>query len=343
MALTPQRNPIPRLNQNTGATGTTQNPQSITTKDGVVTSVTPGSAASPSGGGSGGGGSTSAPLTANAPLALIGSTLTVAEATATTDGVLTLAGDLGGTATSPLVVGLQGFPVASTAPTSGQVPTWNGADYVPQTPGGAGGGLFSYAIVAPPALASFTWLNQGTATAQNNNAGAIMMSMPNGGGFPTTNWRVLYLAAPATPYTLVAYLHSLNFFEAGSAATTGLYFYDSSSGKLIGLETLYLPGTTVSWRVQRLNSATSDNTSVYASLTMQGSHLGFGGGAWGRLRNDGTTLYFDISQDGVNWRSLYSEAVGAWLTPNNIGWGGILQTSTTTNYEDISLLSWSVM
>jgi hypothetical protein len=338
MGLTPKRNPLPRLTQNTGVTGTTANPASITTKDGVVTSVTPGTAAStPSPAPS----APTAGLTANAPLNLAGNTLTIAEATNGSEGVLQLAGDLGGTAASPLVTGLQGYPLAATAPSTGQVPTWNGTEYTPQTSGGGGGsGLFSYAIVAPPALASFTWLNQGTATAQNNNAGAIMMSVANNA---STNWRVLYESAPATPYSAVAYIHSLNFFESGSASLAGVYFYDSVSGKLEGLEYLVLPGTGCFWRVQQLTNATTGGSTPYLSLTMQGSHNGFSEGAWVRLRNDGTSLYFDISQDGVNWRNLYSEVVGSWMTPNSVGWGGLVQSSNASNFADISLLSWSVM
>lgn len=48
------------------------------------------------------------------------------------------AGDLAGSSTSQTVVGLQGRPVASAAPTSGQVLTWNGTSWTPTTPAPAG-------------------------------------------------------------------------------------------------------------------------------------------------------------------------------------------------------------
>jgi hypothetical protein len=52
--------------------------------------------------------------------------------------------DLGGTTASPKVVGLQGNPVSSSAPTSNQVLTWNGTTWVPTTPtAGAGTGTCS--------------------------------------------------------------------------------------------------------------------------------------------------------------------------------------------------------
>jgi Repeat of unknown function (DUF5907) len=51
-----------------------------------------------------------------------------------------LAQDLGGTATAPTVVGLQGNPVSNTAPAANQVLTWNGSAWAPATPSGGGGG-----------------------------------------------------------------------------------------------------------------------------------------------------------------------------------------------------------
>lgn len=45
--------------------------------------------------------------------------------------VVTIAGDLGGTPSSPLVIGLQGRPLAPTAPTFGQVIAWNGIVWAP--------------------------------------------------------------------------------------------------------------------------------------------------------------------------------------------------------------------
>lgn len=51
-----------------------------------------------------------------------------------------IGGDIGGTLIVPLVIGIQGRPISSTAPLAGQVLTWNGAVWLPATPTGGGGG-----------------------------------------------------------------------------------------------------------------------------------------------------------------------------------------------------------
>lgn len=64
------------------------------------------------------------------------------EATAGVSGILRLANDFGGNASSPTVTGIQGRSVANTAPTDNQVLTWNDAltRWEPQDVVGGGGG-----------------------------------------------------------------------------------------------------------------------------------------------------------------------------------------------------------
>ncbi|WP_449387532.1 hypothetical protein [Chryseobacterium lineare] len=53
------------------------------------------------------------------------------DATTTAKGIVQLAGDLAGTATSPTVAKIQNNAVSATAPSSGQVLGWNGTAWVP--------------------------------------------------------------------------------------------------------------------------------------------------------------------------------------------------------------------
>lgn len=55
----------------------------------------------------------------------------VAGATATTPGTVVLGNDFGGTRDSPVVTGIQDFPVSGTDPTNGQALVFDGAQYAP--------------------------------------------------------------------------------------------------------------------------------------------------------------------------------------------------------------------
>jgi hypothetical protein len=59
----------------------------------------------------------------------------VPDATTNAAGKVKLAGDLAGTAAIPLVAKIQGSPVSSTTPTTGQVLTYNGTSWVPAATG----------------------------------------------------------------------------------------------------------------------------------------------------------------------------------------------------------------
>ncbi len=104
-------------------------------------------------------------------------------------GAVTLAGDLGGTATAPVVDGLQGKPVSSAAPATNQVLQWNGSVWTPGPLSGGGASLtaantwtvlqtFNAGIVAQ----GITSTGSGTPTVQLGNSGPRWTS---GSGAPT--------------------------------------------------------------------------------------------------------------------------------------------------------------
>jgi hypothetical protein len=280
----------------------------------------------------GGAGGNSAPAntyTAVDPIFLAGGAFYILPADAVTNGYL-LSVDWATFNSKEPALGnpsVSGYVLSST---TGGVRSW-----VAQS-GGAGSGLFSYAIVAPPALASFTWLNQGASSAQNNNSGAITMNIVDqvGGGY-----RVLYKTAPATPYTVTVLLKSIQ--HTINSQTSSLFFRDSVSGHMISID-LLSAGSLQVFRVQRQdNVIPTAETNAY--ISPGNIATGSAGFQWFRIRNNGTTLFFDLSIDGTDWRNLWSEAVGSWLTPDEIGWGGISVTGNASAFVDVSLLSWSVM
>lgn len=148
-------------------------------------------------------------------------------------------------------------------------------------------------------------------------------------------WKLLTRSAPATPYSVVAFIRFAQF-PNNNSSTSGLYFYSASSGKLIGLETITQLNIQ-NVRVERITSVTADNSTVYAQ---SGGGAFCYGGAWARITNDGSSLYFDLSYDGINWTNLYSESVGTYITPDHVGWGGI-DAVVSGSAILINLLSWT--
>jgi hypothetical protein len=189
---------------------------------------------------------------------------------------------------------------------------------------GASSGVISVIGAAPsssysvPSIGSYTWVNQGAATAtQTTSGGSVLMTMPLVAGL---NWRGLFATPPATPYKVKAQFASL----AGLTITdTGLYFYDGT--KLMGLEFLGLTTPVHSAiRVEKITNVTTDNSNPFLSEDYGTTSLA---DMWFQIRNNGTTLFFDVSRDGVNFLNLYSEAVGTFITPTKIGYGGATQNS----------------
>ena len=206
--------------------------------------------------------------------------------------------------------------------TAGQVLTSNGPSADPTFQAAGGGGV---TYTAPPTT-GWTWVNQGSATVVNASFGA-QMTLPNAG----LNWR-LQVRPVTAPFSLTTYMRMISF-SMGSSYDTGIYLYDSVSGKIMGLENLIQTNVSV-MRVEKITNATTDASTAYSSAP----GLFLAAGAWARIRDDSTTLYFDISIDGINFYTLFSEPVGTFITPNYVGWGGVNAYSV---FEFGQLLSWA--
>jgi hypothetical protein len=247
--------------------------------------------------------------------------------------------------------------VPNTAPSNGQVPIGNGSAYVPATlTAGANvtisnaSGSITIAAIAgggagvipqPPALAGFTWVNQGSSTASQNGGAAtpILVAIPRTAAL---NWRLLTMSQPSTPY------HLSVVFKSGlinsNSSTAGIYFRDSVGGKMIGLEMLAQAGV-ATVRVQRITNTTTDGSTVFSSA-LYSSPMSFAftpsASAIWRIRNDATKLYFDWSFDGYNWSNWYNENVGTWLTPDSVGIGGVCATSSASDFTIIGFSGWDL-
>jgi len=110
----------------------------------------------------------------------VGTGSTVIDATGSVKGVVQLTGDFAGTAAIPVVAGLQGTPISATAPSNGQVLTYNGASAVWST---GGGGATSYNVITKSS--NYT-AQVGDFILLDMSGGAITITAPapvNGGEF----------------------------------------------------------------------------------------------------------------------------------------------------------------
>ncbi|WP_234744903.1 hypothetical protein [Burkholderia sp. WTPI3] len=157
----------------------------------------------------------------------------------------------------------------------------------------------------PPKLSNFTWVNQSGAAALQEPWG-ISLSTPKAGG---ENCACLMIAAPATPYQVVARMRALP--ASSSYIKCGLVWRNSSSGLLQVAGLLYQSG--FQYGIGNFNSPTSWNGfqgSQYAMTFWPD---------WHRIRDDGTNRYYDVSPDGVTWVNMYSFSRTTFLTPDQVG------------------------
>ncbi|MGE0133032.1 MAG: hypothetical protein AB7U82_33565 [Blastocatellales bacterium] len=182
-----------------------------------------------------------------------------------------------------------------------------------------------YELTPPPAVASLTWFNQGSATATDSNGGAVL-TVPAAAG---SNLRGLTKAAPSTPYTITIAVQILTLSPSGLVG--GFVWRESSSGKLITVAAIQSPLVAVStW-----NSPTSFGSS-YAAPSLY-SYPGYGL-LWLRASDDGTNRKCSISLDGLNYIQIHSISRTNFLTADEVGFG--LHVANSSFAAILTLLSW---
>jgi hypothetical protein len=185
--------------------------------------------------------------------------------------------------------------------TSGQILTINGSgdpDWLDNS-GVGGTGLFSQLLSALPTSAGTglsTWLNQGTATVADAAAG-ILLTAPSGGG---DNIRGRYMNAPSTPYTKTA-LIAMTSPPQTNTGRAGFGWYDGSA-KLQALTVFNSGANGYGIDVENWTNVTTFSSQPYGVQKLWASPV------WLRISDDGTTVKFQLSSDGMGWTTLYSIA-----------------------------------
>jgi hypothetical protein len=196
---------------------------------------------------------------------------------------------------------------------------FNGSVWIPRI----NGIVVTEPISGTPA---FSWANQGGASVSNTNGGEIL-TVP---GSSSTNLRIRYIAAPATPYSIVACftfgMNSTNYQNAG------LCFYNTSSGKLVTFGPI--TGATTGVAVQEFSAPTA-----FAATPLGGILLSPSGPIYLKVRDDGTNFTFSYSTDGVNFVQAYQVSRTGYLTPQSVGYFGDMENTTFSTY--VWLLNWT--
>ncbi len=190
-------------------------------------------------------------------------------ATSSQQGAILLTHDLGGSASSPTVVGLQGNPVASLAPTTGQVLSWNGSAWAPATAAAGGGTVTSVGLSLPaiftvsgsPVTSSGTLT--GTLVTQNANT---VFAGPSSGVAAAPAFRALVAAdIPALNYQapLTTFSAPANQFLTGFTAPGTFTTAQPSFSNLSGTAS-----------ATQIPNPAGDVTGTYTATTVSGLHFG---------------------------------------------------------------------
>lgn len=170
-------------------------------------------------------------------------------------------------------------------------------------------------------LSNLTWVNQGTATATQDNLGIGIR-----GPTSTANLRCLVRALnPTTGYVFTVPVWYLGF--GGVVSCGGILLRDSSGTKLTTIALLE-NGTT---EIQKWNSPTSFSalyTSVAASTQ---SWKNYGKPIYLQIEDDGTTRFYRIGADGFMYYTIFSVSRTDFLTPDQYGYFTNVEGSTGDN------------
>jgi hypothetical protein len=175
--------------------------------------------------------------------------------------------------------------------------------------GSGGSGGYEAAAATIPVIASFSWLNQGTATATDTSKG-ILITNDN-----DNEIHALVQTPPSAPYDI--YMRAEAAMSSSTAVTTTIEYYtsiilrDATGGDLIDVSTFaqrVVGDEQISYgfSIIRWNSPTSFNANVL-------ERRGLSRFKWLRVNVTSTTITVYISIDGFEWTSVGTETIATFV------------------------------
>lgn len=189
------------------------------------------------------------------------------------------------------------------------------------------GPIFPFTV---PIDGDFAWINQGGAAVVTTQGGIYLSVAGAGSG---TNLRCRVKSAPATPYTITAYVIPAIFQK--SFHSCGLIFRQSSDGKIHVFD--FLGDTTanaISLRSSKFTNATTFSAQYQATPIPTPFN-------WLRIADNGTNRICSYSADGQNWHVYHTIGRTDFLTADQVGFYVGSENSAVPNLDvGMSLLSW---
>lgn len=156
--------------------------------------------------------------------------------------------------------------------------------------------------MTPPVVGDFTWVNQGSATANNSNGGLYL----NAPALSSDSLKILAKSYSAPKTVVVRLIPNIN---PSNYNQVGIGFRESATGKMKVVAISYSAGfqtDVAAWTNSTSFSADLITPIPIATTTMMPP--------WLKIVDDNTNLTFYYSLDGYNFKQLYQAARTAFFT-----------------------------
>lgn len=162
-------------------------------------------------------------------------------------------------------------------------------------------------MVLPPSQSTFSWSNQGSATATDDK-GTLLVSVTNGAGEVL---RTLHKSTPATPWSLIVAFEPILYHAA--ACYCGLVFRESSSGNTHAFR-FHHDGTLTSTKHDSGGAGVAHYVGATAiNLVIRPVN-------WLKIEDNGTNRICSYSSDGGReWIVFHTVSRTDYLTANQAG------------------------
>lgn len=168
-----------------------------------------------------------------------------------------------------------------------------------------------------PVLANMVAIGTPTATATDTGMGITITGSANTGSTYRTNSNI------TTPTTMTCCMQGV--IQNQDYVAHGMVAFDNTGGANQGkFMTFHIEHSSSSVRlvVNRINANGSYNSTILNKLVYAAGSISTAHPTWFRVRDTGTTRYYEISGNGYDWSFAFSEATGTFCTPNLTGFFG---------------------